>query len=673
MYLIYSEESPEERRFAEGALRARLEGRGLTVRSEADFLAGTNLVRGRSGAVQDCCKALILLTENSSNSSWCTLELLLALEKSYRLNKVSLVVLKIGASREWKFQLALEMLNVVPRVDLSSFTELSEDEGKLDELARKLQDTSRMEDIQPAGNIAHAQVWSHYTGLLSYLLPEIERLIKETEYYKLDPSRFPLKLYELVPERCNCPRIIEDIPKNELGKRIRLMPWKTSKIEYFRAGNKREVEMSIYEIKDTDGSVYYCLMEIPAVLSGIQTMVESKSPEKLREIDLQLHIKRFYYTLGGLLDDRSFPQTYDRARVITYDEQQSGFVLADVVLNEVKKDLCSPNEKKVPPQHFQHAECEFDAFVFIHEGDENTSDEITHFLEGKGVKLMRNDRIGQSILNISDVIKRCRWIIPILSKTSLKDPVFAHCCLMLVGDILEKKELRMIPVLTGGAAYEDVPEVIRMVTLTVADNPEYLNRLHQTIKGNTIPFETESLLPAGDVVYVLAWNYAVNYLEKVMPGLEHAIAETLQKHNKRPTSCRKKLYLIVPKSCECNQTLTVKEPRIQLLDTTPPAYVDKSGRKYTFDMYQFENNGREHYFVGLYPAAVACIHDMYKTKRAGVNEDTMVSQARKFCEEIANVLNHKVSANFTNLCEVVFYDDREMSLITEMTKRIESL
>lgn len=672
MYLVYSEESPEERRFAEGALRARLEGRGLTVRSEADFLAGTNLVRGRSGAVQDCSKALILLTENSNNSSWCTLELLLALEKSYRLNSVSLVVLKISASREWKFQLALEMLNVVPRVDLSSFTELSEDEGKLDELVRKLQDTSRMEDIQPAGNIAHAQVWSHYTGLLSYLLPEIERLIKETEYYKLDPSRFPLKLYELVPERCNCPRIIEDIPKNELGKRIRLMPWKTSKIEYFRAGNKREVEMSIYEIKDTDGSVYYCLMEIPAVLSGIQTMVESKSPEKLREIDLQLHIKRFYYTLGGLLDDRSFTKTYDRARVITYDEQQSGFVLADVVLNEVKKDLCSPNEKKVPPQHFQHAECEFDAFIFIHEGDENTSDEITHFLEGKGVKLMRNDRIGQSILNISNVIKRCRWIIPILSKTSLKDPVFAHCCLMLVGDILEKKELRMIPVLTGGAAYEDVPEVIRMVTLTVADNPEYLNRLHQTIKGNTIPFETESLLPAGDVVYVLAWNYAVNYLEKVMPGLERVIAETLQKHNKRPTSCRKKLYLIVPKSCECNQTLTDKEPRIKLLDTTPPAYVDKSGRKYTFDMYQFENNGREYYFVGQYPA-VSCIHDMYKTKKAGINEETMVTQARKFCEEITYILNRKESANFTNLCEVVFYDDREMSLITEMTKRIESL
>lgn len=106
VYLIYSEKSPEEeKRFAEETLRAKLEGRGLAVRSEADFRAGTNLVRGRSGAVQQCSKALIILTENSHNSSWCTLELLLALEKSYRLNTVSLVVLKISGSEKWTFQL----------------------------------------------------------------------------------------------------------------------------------------------------------------------------------------------------------------------------------------------------------------------------------------------------------------------------------------------------------------------------------------------------------------------------------------------------------------------------------------------------------------------------------------------------------------------------------------
>lgn len=80
-------------------------------------------------------------------------------------------------------------------------------------------------------------------------------MIKEIEYYKLDLSWFLLKLYEFVFERCNCFRIIEDILKNELGKCIRLMLWKILKIEYFWVGNKREVEMFIYEIKDIDGLV----------------------------------------------------------------------------------------------------------------------------------------------------------------------------------------------------------------------------------------------------------------------------------------------------------------------------------------------------------------------------------------------------------------------------------
>ena len=32
-------------------------------------------------------------------------------------------------------------------------------------------DDMTMEDILPAGNIAHAQVWSQYTGFLYYVLP----------------------------------------------------------------------------------------------------------------------------------------------------------------------------------------------------------------------------------------------------------------------------------------------------------------------------------------------------------------------------------------------------------------------------------------------------------------------------------------------------------------------
>lgn len=57
----------------------------------------------------------------------------------------------------------------------------------------------------------------------------------------------------------------------------------------------------------------------------------------------------------------------------------------------------------------------------------------------------------------------------------LKDFMFVFCCLMFVGDILEKKEFCMILVLIGGVVYEDVLEVIWMVILIVVDNLEYLN------------------------------------------------------------------------------------------------------------------------------------------------------------------------------------------------------
>ena len=38
------------------------------------------------------------------------------------------------------------------------------------------------------------------------------------------------------------------------------------------------------------------------------------------------------------------------------------------------------------------------------------------------------------------------------------------------------------------------------------------------VLGEMIPYDTQSLMPAGEVAYVLAWNYAVNYLVDVMPG-----------------------------------------------------------------------------------------------------------------------------------------------------------
>lgn len=87
-------------------------------------------------------------------------------------------------------------------------------------------------------------------------------LVEETEIYKKYPTRFSKKLYELVPENCRCPRVIEDIPKDSPEKRISVMKEKLPNLSYVRSGNKRDVEMTIYCIRDTDGTVCFKNVEM---------------------------------------------------------------------------------------------------------------------------------------------------------------------------------------------------------------------------------------------------------------------------------------------------------------------------------------------------------------------------------------------------------------------------
>nr|XP_022287701.1 uncharacterized protein LOC111100289 isoform X3 [Crassostrea virginica]XP_022287702.1 uncharacterized protein LOC111100289 isoform X3 [Crassostrea virginica] len=668
VYLIHS---AEEKSYA-NTLKERLESYDLSVVTEDDTEPGKYHVQGVSSFVQSCSKCLVVLSESSHNSAWCTLELLLALEKSHRLSTMSVVVLRVLGSTKWQFQLALEMLNTVPRIDISSFSEI-ENEEILSQLVCLLKDNRTMEDILPAGNIAHAQVWSQYTGFLYYVLPEIDKMIGSTELHQANRDRFPLMMYELVPGNCNCPRIIEDIPRDENRKRITLMKEKTGKITYIHAGNTRTVDLPIYRVTDHDGTEYYCVLEIPNVLLGIQKMIQIRTPSKLQDVDVQMHMSKFYYTLAGILNHPNLPGTYHKARVITFNEDQAGFVLAEEILKAVKEDLkpYKQHDTSIPRKIL--TDRRYDAFVFNHEEDNPAKDEIANFLEEKGLTLCyESDRIGGSSFNFSEQLNDSRWTILVLSKSALHDPKFSHCCFMLVGEFLRTKRLGIIPVLTD-AGHEDIPEAIRIVTYTAVDNNRmYLERILTTLRGEMIPYDTQSLMPAGDVAYVLAWNYAVNYLVDVMPGLGKVITETLKTLNMTPQTCREKLYLIIPKSCDCSQSLVEKDERIKFVKTTPETHIGNLNRVYTFDLYKFEFEGKEYHFAGQYPAPVACLRRMYDLKVAGINERKMSSQVEKFCEEITTVLEHKMSEHFTNFCEIVFYDDRKLSLSEELARRIDS-
>ncbi|XP_062615513.1 stimulator of interferon genes protein-like, partial [Saccostrea cucullata] len=154
---------------------------------------------------------------------------------------------------------------------------------------------------------------------------------------------------------------------------------------------------------------------------------------------------------------------------------------------------------------------------------------------------------------------------------------------------------------------------------------------------------------------------------------DETIAKTFAKYNKSTPVCKKKVYIIVPSSCECHASLEEADPRIHLVETIPRKYVNLAGtikRPYSFDMYKFEENGEIYFFVGQYAAPVTCLNDMWKLKIAGLNERDMVKQARKFCHEIQNILSQKLVEEISQKCEVVFYDDSKYSLSEEMKRRL---
>ncbi|XP_048746643.2 stimulator of interferon genes protein-like isoform X2 [Ostrea edulis] len=689
VFLIHVNEPTEDRDLALGKVKPLLESRGIKVMTDHDdFRGGRSVLDNIALAVRSCRKCLIVLTEHSHNSPWCSLELLLAMEKSHRQNIMSLVVLQIGNTIEWENQLALEMLNTVPRVDIQHNNDI---DSKVDELVEKIKERKCIEELLPAGNIAHAQVWSHYTGLLQYLLPEIADLIQQTELYKKNPSRFSLKLHELVPENCRCPKVIEDIPEKRSEKRIIEMDKKLPELIYKRAGNTRTVVMTIYCVKDRDGEEYYCVAEYPGVLAGIQKMIEETST-RLQECDRRVQVGRFYYTLVGLLHHESLENTLNKANVIMYNENRPGFVLADEMIKSIKLDLNMEafRDGKIErpldrlsskePAHYEK-----EVFLFYHPSgaSKTTRDDIVKRLEEEGVKFYEDGQIGHRQFDTMEcAVDQCYWTIAIMTKEALYDKTFTLQLLSILDAFLRDKKIRLIPVLVD-TDVGDIPGAIRFVTyVTVDAKKRYLEQLICTIRGNDIPFEKEALIPAGDVAYGLAWTYVLNYLQYVLMdpeqegvnGLTESIENVLIKHNRDPSLCKKKVYIIVPDSCECHASLHDADPRITKLETIHPVYVSLAGTKrpYHFDMYTFEENGKEYFFVGQYAAPVTCLNDMWNLKIAGLNQKDMVKQASKFCHEIGIILRQKLVEKFAHRCEVVSYDDSKHSLTGEMKRRIES-
>ncbi|CAG2246536.1 unnamed protein product [Mytilus edulis] len=253
---------------------------------------------------------------------------------------------------------------------------------------------------------------------------------------------------------------------------------------------------------------------------------------------------------------------------------------------------------------------------------------------------------------------KCRWIV-ILDKPKGFSPqnkswfepkgsksktLMSYKVVASLKGILESRKVQTVAIVNESDElhiYDD----LRWVACIPFHNNEnnLIDTLYKVTSGNEVKLEnsTDLYLKPGEAAVGLAWGFAVNYLNKVLPG--------------------KKLFLIVPESCKTEQTL--KDIPIHGKTKLP----DGSSRSYQFTMYKLRPD-KEKYFVGQYAAPVDVIYQM---KEAGLlTEEQMKSEVKKFYTTVDQIMKILLQ-NKTKDYEFVFYNDQEEKLSTVMSKRVE--
>ncbi|VDI25582.1 Hypothetical predicted protein [Mytilus galloprovincialis] len=165
-YFISHSNKFEDRHLVNDVVIPKLKDNGINIYEEEDLQPGTHVLPAITGLVDKADKTLLFISENSLGSSWCSFELLISLEKSQRTNRLAVVLLlhKIEESQ-------LPHIAVLQEARKIHFDEHNDEWVR--EVVEGLRETKTIGDIMPAGNVAHGLVWSHYSGFLQYVLPEI--------------------------------------------------------------------------------------------------------------------------------------------------------------------------------------------------------------------------------------------------------------------------------------------------------------------------------------------------------------------------------------------------------------------------------------------------------------------------------------------------------------------
>lgn len=643
-------------------IKDTLQGRGISCFvASSSITAGTPTIDGIVHGINTSRKGLFLVTPNSLKSSWFAFETILALERYQQLGKIGAVILLYNVTEDQLPRMA--MFDVMPRFTMSKDSDGDWTPEQVKRIVETIKEEKSIDCELPVGNVAHAQAWSHYFGFHNIVHAQLEERIRESAWYKENPANMPVKMYELVPNSCNTPFVIQDEGVKKVGT---LAP-----IVVNRAGNKtRPYMLNVYSVQDGDQK-YYCVSQYPNVLSAVRKMEDSpliQMDQKQRELQLA----RFYYTLNAILHHSDTTPCHNQSRLLYFDDKKER--PRDILLKAIRSDVeRAPLEDmakdlRLPRGSAQAAEYDV---VILYSNAERTDagrkNEIESYLTRKDVKVhpdVCNPKEKNPLQKLEEAIEKCRWVMLIITRNCIKDAVMNMKIMALLGESISSNRLRIIPVIDD-LTEEYIPEMLRWVTYIDMRTAEYKEQIFRALKGKDVPLALDAAhIPAGNLGYGLAWGFLVNYLKTVLPQFGPYLKDVLAKSG-TIQACPEKLYLLVPKSCKCTGLISDRWTYVdhflsfaRITENLGGANIIKS-----LDIYSIKENDNDdsqtYYFIGQYPTPVLCLWEMNDCRLAGINEDSMIRESRRFCDTLISLLSGPVGEGLKSKIELVHFNDND--------------
>ncbi|VDI25581.1 Hypothetical predicted protein [Mytilus galloprovincialis] len=640
----------------------------LNILTQDELKPGQIFLSSLTELVDKVDKTLLFITKNAMQSSWCNLELLIGLERSQRKQQLSVVLLLHDIEEKDIPQIA-----VLQEARKIIFTK--ENDSWVTETVERIREKETIKQLMPAGNVAHGLVWSHYAGLLQYILPDLENNLKESEWYKNQlPSlqnHVSTKFYEMVPTSCTC--------HFDCQKWMKISNW--SKFWNFPIQLEGETLENLLSNFTVLLMTYFCICEYPSAIGAMKAM-EDHHLAKFSIDDKKLQLARFYYTMNSVINH--FDISRNKARVVLFNDETEK--VSEVLVKAIKQDLqltekVMPKESPIRPkledlEPTPELEYQYQVYIAHSEDteDKQSAKEIIEYLEQKGIhSILKNpDSPNDPDVKSNTLIKavqNCRWFIFLMTQNSVKDKMLQLRVLAALHDGILKRRVRVIPVVDRRNDIY-IPDALQWVTYVPynGQTKSHLKSLHNIVSGEDFPLKTEMLLPAGDVANGLAWGYVVNYLRVILPDALKNIEQSFKKKNISDYKCPETLFIIIPKSCDAKGVMKDKNDRISSFTTTPDIHPFGGGRSFSCQIYQITDQP-DKYFIGQYAAPITCLHEMKEWRIAGVTADTILSEAYSFYEIVKNLME-SADPQKAKCCEFIYFDDEKDSLADIIEKRI---